>query len=145
LELGELEQRQLEFGELELRQLELGELEQRLLGAVNTTTKLSKHLHRRLPKFQAREAPTTSEVHDPQDFPTDDWRTLFMEWQPNDTVRVTPPPVRKPGKPHTRPLREILQAWVSPNSKHSEGVPVESEAQSPDPAEPLHTEETCIS
>ncbi len=61
-----------------------------------------------------------------------------MEWQPNDTVRMTPPPVRKP---HTRPLLEILKAWVSPNGQHPESIPAESDAHSPDRAGPPRTEE----
>jgi len=67
-----------------------------------------------------------------------------MEWQPNDTVRITPPAARKPGKPLTLPLIEVLQAWTSPKSKPPESVPAESEAHSPDRAEPPQTEETCI-
>lgn len=67
-----------------------------------------------------------------------------MEWQPNDTVRMTPPPVRKPDKPHTWPLLEILQAWGSPHSNHQENTPAAPGAPAPDPAEPPQIEETCI-
>jgi len=67
-----------------------------------------------------------------------------MEWQLNDSVRMTPPSVRKPGKPQTRPLREILQAWVSPNSKPQESAPSESSAPPAEQAEPPHAEEAGI-
>lgn len=67
-----------------------------------------------------------------------------MEWQPDDTVRITPPPVRKPGQPLTRPLLEILQAWISPNSNSQENIPAEPDAHSPDQTELLHAEETYI-